>query len=341
MSNIKFFATTDLYWQTLGEYAGHANFAVMRRKIKECVHRKLQNPNFRNARDKPFDVDPRLAGIWHCKLSEDLDAVLFYKIHGDTLYLTMVGSHHDYPADGTNSAKATPLAEKNRNAVAAGHVDYPARKTLKWSRPKDLVGNPLLDEIDTTELSAIRDALREENDEAAIFKRLFDMDIMDASEEEFDGWMRELLVAHIEVERAIRRIEMGSISRRDRREISSLAPELETDPEDILRRDGHGFTIPLFVEAVRSGIDAQQRMSRGQQRASEIVDDFEEDPAENAQRLLTLARRLVVDLSRKSDFAHSAAYEIERLLVTGEVVLSDPDSAEMQDFASSRSAACR
>jgi mRNA-degrading endonuclease YafQ of YafQ-DinJ toxin-antitoxin module len=341
MSNIKFFVTTDLFWETLGEYAGHALFPLMRKKIKDCVHRKLQNPNFRNARDKPFDVDPRLAGIWHCKLSEEIDAVLFYKIHGDTLFLTMIGSHHSYPADGKNSAKATPLAEKNRNAVAAGHVDYPARKSLKWSRPKDLIGNPLLEEIDREELCSIRDALRVENDEATIFRDLFGKDIMDSSEEEFDGWMREIVVAHIEIERALRRIDMSAISRRDRREISSLAPELEIDPEEILHRDGQGFTIELFVEAVKSGIDAQDRMSRGAQKVARIVEDFEGDPTENAQRLLTLARRLVVDLSRKLDFADSASHEIERLLVLAEVVLSDPDCAEMQTYASSRSAGYR
>jgi mRNA-degrading endonuclease YafQ of YafQ-DinJ toxin-antitoxin module len=341
MSNIKFFATTDLFWQTLGEYAGHALFPLMRKKIKDCVHRKLQNPNFRNGRDKPFDVDPRLAGIWHCKLSEEIDAVLFYKIHGDTLFLTMVGSHHDYPADGKNSAKAAPLAEKNRNAVAAGHVDYPARKTLKWSRPKDLIGNPLLEEIDRDELYSIREALRVENDEATIFQRLFDKDIMDASEEEFDGWMRELVVAHIEIERALRRIDLSAISRRDRREISSLAVELEIDPEEILQRDGQGFTIELFVEAVRTGIEAQERISGGAKRSAQIVDDFEDSPADNAQRLLTLARRLVVDLSRKTDFADSAAHEVERLLVLAEVVLSDPDCAEMQNYAESKAPGLR
>jgi hypothetical protein len=337
MSNIKYFVTTDLYWQTLEQYAGHSFFPMMRRKIKECVQRKLFNPNFRNGRDKPFDVDARLAGIWHYKMSDEIDAVLFYKIHGDTLYLTMVGSHHDYPADGRNNLKAPTLAEKNRNAVASGHVDYPARKFLQWSRPKDLIGNPLLDEIDKAELNAIREILRQENDDAAIFQRLFKKDIMDASDEEFEGWIREVTVAHIEVERAVRRIEMGAISRRDRREISSIAEDLVIDPEEILRRDGKGFTVELFVEAVRNGIDTFEAMSRGPQRLSQIVDDFENDPVENAHRILTLGRKLTVELARKSETADKAAFEIERLLVFGEAVLSDPESDGMRDYVNLRS----
>jgi mRNA-degrading endonuclease YafQ of YafQ-DinJ toxin-antitoxin module len=341
MSNIKFYATTDLYWKTLENYAGHPLFPTIRRKIDECAQRKLHNPTFRNARDKPFDADPKLAGLWHCKLSEELDAVLFYRIHGDTLFLTMVGSHHDYPADGKNASKGASLAEKNRNAVAAGHVDHPGRKILRWARPKDLVGNPLLDEIDIDILVSIRDTLREENDEASIFERLFDRDIMDASEEVFDEWMREVLVAQIEVERAIRRVQMGSISRRDRREISSLAPEFEVDPEDVIRRDGDGFTIELLVDAVRNGLEVHARTSRLDRSQAQIVDDFESDPAENAQRLLVLARKLCVELFKKSHDADKAAYEIERLLIIGEVVLSDPDCTEMQNYASSRSTGYR
>ncbi|NTF16864.1 hypothetical protein G6L37_00295 [Agrobacterium rubi] len=338
MSNLKYFVTTDLYWKTLEQYAGHANFPMLRRKIKECVHRKLHDPTFKNSRDKTFDVDNRLSGIWHCKLSEEIDAVLFYRMHGDTLYLAMVGSHHDYPADGKNSGKAAPLAEKVRNAVAAGHVDHPSRHGVKWNRPRDLIGNAMLDETDVRELTAIWEELRRENDDGALFQRLNGIDIMDASEDAFDAWMKEILVAQIELERAIRRIEIGSISRRDRREISALAPELEIDPEDIIRRDGEGFTIEGFVEAVRIGIDVRDEIGHGGQKAIRVVEDFEGDPAENAQILLTLARKLVVDLSRKSHRADGAAHEIERLLVLGEVVLSDPDCSQMLDYASSKSA---
>lgn len=330
MSNIKFFATTNLFWQSLEQYAGHPLFPLMRRKMRECVQRKLHSPNFRNARDKPFDVDPRLAGIWHCKLTDEIDAVLFYRIHGDTLYLCMMGSHHDYPADGRNGAKANPLAEKLKNAVAAGHVDHPARAILKWITPKDLIGNPLLDEIDVRELAAIREILYAENVEGAIFRKTYGYDILEAPTELFDTWLREVLVAHIEIERAIRRVEMGAISRKDRREIASIAAELAIDPDEILRRDGVGFTVPRLIEAVLAG--ARLQGGRHLMDAEALIDFFESEPEEHAQSFLLLARRKVHELSRKSHEADAAAYEIERLLVIGEVVLSDPGCREWHDW---------
>jgi hypothetical protein len=338
MSNIKYFVTTDLYWQTLGQYAGHPLFHVMRRKISECVIRKSQNATFRNNRDKPFDADPKLSGIWHCKLSDELDAILFYRIEGDTLYLNMVGTHHDYPADGKNSLKAGPLADKNRNAMKAGHVDYPARRLLKWSRPLDLVGNPMLEEIDRDELRAISDLLLAENDDPAIYRRLFARDLLDASEDELDAWLREINVAHVEIERAFRRIDMARLTRRDRRAIESLERELAIDRDEILSRDGSGFTVACFVEAVRTAAGVQSELScssSGARNLRQILADFEEEPAENAQRLLVAARRLAVDLARKSEAADSAAFEIERLLAAAEGALGDPDSEAMEAYAAS------
>jgi len=195
MVGVRKVTTTSLFWETLGELRSHRNYAFLRDAIEDLVGRKADSIAPVNGRDKPFTSDANLKGIWHCSISRNPDVVLFYTVEGGTLNLAMLGSHHDYPSDGTNRRSATRTAGRIHNAIAQGHVTVPSWKTLAWSRPSDLVGHRELGEVSAQVLDVIVDELRAEADTGALFKRLHGYDILDGRYEDMEAWFAEVTAA--------------------------------------------------------------------------------------------------------------------------------------------------
>lgn len=181
MSGIKYVITAELFWKTLSDYRRHANYQMIRDKIDETIYRKISDRHFRTSRDKPFDSDGRLHGIWHARLSQEFDVVLFYTIKGDDLTLAMMGNHGDYPNGGKNMAKKGPLADKIWRAVGKGHSRSPMWNSLRWAQPSDLIRHPDLHELDSRSLEFISQELR---DEAMSFDRFRKLTGLDPESEE-------------------------------------------------------------------------------------------------------------------------------------------------------------
>lgn len=176
MSGIKYVLTTDLFWKTLSDYRRHANYQMIRDKIDETIFKKISDRHHRTSRDKPFDSDGNLHGIWHTRLSQEFDVVLFYTVKGDDLTLAMMGNHGDYPNGGKNKAKSGPLADRIWRAVDGGHNRSPKWDSLRWAHPSDLVGHPDLHEMDPRAIDFVRQDLRDEAASFTKFKRLTGLD---------------------------------------------------------------------------------------------------------------------------------------------------------------------
>lgn len=166
-SGIGYVVTTDLFWNTLEPLRRHANYFALRDKIETVVRQKARSRHFRTDRDKPF-TNEVLRGIWHTRLSEELDIVLFYMVNADIITLAMVGSHRDYE----RKSKAEQLGERVRRSVAKGHVPSPRWTALRWENPADLVGHRDLKELDAELIAHLRAELREEAFEPRRFKSL-------------------------------------------------------------------------------------------------------------------------------------------------------------------------
>lgn len=171
MSGIKYVVTTELFWDTLGDLRRHGNYMMLRDKIDDTILRKVEDRQHRTARDKPFDPAGNLRDIWHARLSQEFDVVLFYTMSGDELTLAMMGNHGDYPHDGKNKSRSGPLARRIWNAVQSGHVVSPMWKTLRWSHPADILASRDLHEMDPREIERLREELMTEVETMARFEK--------------------------------------------------------------------------------------------------------------------------------------------------------------------------
>jgi hypothetical protein len=164
-ADVRYVVTTELFWNTLEPLRRHANYSALREKIETVVRQKARSRHSRTDRDKPFTTEV-LRGIWHTRLSEELDAVLFYTISGDVLTLAMVGGHRDYE----RKSKIDQLGDRIRRSVAKGHVASPRWTALKWGHPSELVRHWDLKELDPDLISRLRAELRDEVMEPRRFK---------------------------------------------------------------------------------------------------------------------------------------------------------------------------
>ncbi|MDW9481326.1 hypothetical protein GOB57_22015 [Sinorhizobium meliloti] len=228
MADLKFITMTQLFWDTLEKHRGHSRYPDIRAKIAWCVERKIENRSFRTNSDYPFTSNNKnLEGIWHVKLSVNPDVVMFYTISSDTLNLAMIGSHHDYPHQGKHSQKADAFGRKLKTAVDRGHVASPAWGRIKWNAPSDIANCFELEETTIDHLEAIMDELRQELEDAPIYRRVHGAELEDASLETIDAWLNETDRALQAVEAAqerVRRIERGREAGRS--PISAFVPKV-------------------------------------------------------------------------------------------------------------------
>lgn len=166
-SDVGYLVTTEMFWNTLEPLRRHANYSALRDKIETVVRQKARSRHSRTDRDKPF-TNEVLRGIWHTRLSEELDVVLFYTVNADILTLAMVGSHRDYE----RKSKAEQLGDRIRRSVVKGHIASPRWTALKWGHPSELVEHWDLKELDMGLIARIRAELREEAFEARRFKAM-------------------------------------------------------------------------------------------------------------------------------------------------------------------------
>jgi hypothetical protein len=171
MSGIKYVVTTELFWDTLEDYRRHGNYMMLRDKIDDTIRRKAIDRHYRTSRDKPFEPTSRLRDIWHIRLSQEFDVVMFYTVEGDDMTLAMLGNHGDYPNGGRGASKEGPLARRIWKAVQSGHVVSPMWKTLRWSHPSDILKSRDLHEMDPRELERLRGELTTEVETMARFER--------------------------------------------------------------------------------------------------------------------------------------------------------------------------
>lgn len=195
MEMIERVATTRLFWDTLGEHRTHARYPDLRAKIGFVVARKADDRNYQSNADAPFVTSIYLAGMWHAKLSANPDIVLFYRLHGDTLWLSMIGSHHDYPHAGKHLQKGKTLAQKIDNAITDGHVSGPCWPSVKWTYPDDLLGRPDLPECAPETLDSVIQSLEDELRDAPIFQRLHGRSLMDESMWTIEDWLSRVDLA--------------------------------------------------------------------------------------------------------------------------------------------------
>jgi hypothetical protein len=275
MSNINYYIATDRYWETLEPLRDKPDFEVIRRKIDECVVRKSENAIFRSDRDKPFDADPRLKGIWHCKLTSETDAVLFYAIKGDAVVLGFVGSHKDYPFKGANESKVPSLAGRMKRALDAAHVGSPSWGGLHWTIPDDLVHNRRLFELDIHALNSITERLIKERSDAPIFERVHGRSILDKSvtEQDFDAWMTSIDKALAAVRAAGRRVEVGLKKPQEKEAISSVRSSLSDVAESLTLAE-----TCSFVRVVAQTLNSIQGGRRFAVPLGELVEALEVDP---------------------------------------------------------------
>ena len=216
MADLKYITITQLFWDTLEKHRSHKRYPDFRAKIARCVEMKMADRTFSNGSDTQFlaSANKHLAGIWHAKLSVNPDVVMFYTIDGDTLNLAMIGSHHDYPHAGKKGVhKAETLGNKIKAWVGRDHVASPEWEAIRWSRPSDLIGNHELDETTAGQLGDIMDTLRQELVDAPLYRRLYNAELEDASEETITDWFVETENALIAVEAAQERVRLVERSR--------------------------------------------------------------------------------------------------------------------------------
>lgn len=272
MSNIKNYIATERFWETLEALRDSPDFGVIRRKIDEVLVRKAENAIFRSDRDKPFDADPRLKGIWHCKLTSESDAVLFYAIKGDAVVLGFVGSHKDYPFHGANEARVPALVQRMKRALESRHVDTPAWNGLHWTVPDDLTHNRRLFELGIDELKSIHDRLVIERTDAPIYEAVHGLPLVEApSEQDFDAWMASIDKALAAVRAAVRQVEVGRRVVPENGAISVVARRL-TDVVPLTSSD-----ISALVREVASVCSSQGRHHVGSP-LSELAEILETEP---------------------------------------------------------------
>jgi hypothetical protein len=331
MSNIKHYIATERFWETLDAFRDSPEFAVIRRKIDEVLLRKSENAIFRSDRDKPFDADPRLKGIWHAKLTTESDAILFYSIKGDAVVLGFIGSHKDYPYAGSNGSKVPSLVQRMRRAVEAKHIQTPAWKGLHWTIPDDLLCNRRLFELDLGALRAIREKLTLEAYEAPIFERVYGKSLLHATDHEFDGWLKSVASALSAVEAAARRVEIGSRREPRHGDISVLRKTVE---------DVAPMTFETMIALIRDSARAVSSVSGGGKVSAalrELVEVLELDPesldGHRLSRTLGEAEELLLKV------AHVGAGELSFALPQIQVVLENADRDPFAAHVASISAA--
>lgn len=226
MADLKYITMTQLFWDTLEKHRGHSRYHEIRAKMAWCVERKIENRAYRSNSDYPFtSTNKNLEGIWHCKLSTNPDVVMFYTIHGETLNLAMVGSHHDYPHQGKHLQKAETLRRKVKTSIDRGHVPSPGWNRIRWNIPADLARSFELDETTMDHLVAIEEELKLEHHDAPIFFRVHGYKLDDADIDTFTGWLAETDRALEAVDKAqerVRSIERGK--ERDHAPIATFVP---------------------------------------------------------------------------------------------------------------------
>lgn len=273
MSKIKHYIATERFWETLEALRDTPDFDVIGRKIDEVLVRKSENAIFRSDRDKLFDADPRLKGIWHCKLTSESDAVLFYAIKGDAVVLSFVGSYEDYPFHGAKEAKVPALVQRMKRAIDARHVEFPAWTRLHRTVPDDLIHNRRLLELEIRELKAIHDRLVVERADAPIFEAVHGVPLIEApSEQDFDAWMASIDKALVSVRAAARQVEIGRRLAPEKGIISNVAKRLV---------DAVPLTCSGICKLVREVAAAAYSAPRGHHVGgplSELVETLETEP---------------------------------------------------------------
>jgi mRNA-degrading endonuclease YafQ of YafQ-DinJ toxin-antitoxin module len=172
MSHITKVVFTDLFWETLSEHRKHSRYRDFRNSIAMCIRYKSQNRSFTSASDKPFNADPTLKGIWHCKLSRNPDVIMFYRMSENTMYLSMIGDHHDYGYNNKGTNAGQVMANRIEQAIARGHVATPDWETIKWSTPMELLENPELAELSLAALSRVHTAVQMEAESFELLLRV-------------------------------------------------------------------------------------------------------------------------------------------------------------------------
>jgi hypothetical protein len=170
MSNITKVVFTDLFWETLGTHRKHPRYQDFRRVIGACVMHKVDNRSFMSNSDKPFTCDP-LKGIWHCKISRSPDVVLFYRMANDTIYLCMVGDHHDYRFNNKGANAGQITVDRIANAIERGNQPLPDWESLRWSNPGELRDNCDLTELSMKALRNLDQEIDDEIDNLALLQR--------------------------------------------------------------------------------------------------------------------------------------------------------------------------
>ncbi|TLX16595.1 hypothetical protein [Rhizobium sp. MHM7A] len=164
MSHITKVVFTDLFWETLSDHRKHSRYRDFRNSIAMCIRHKSQNRSFTSASDKPFNADPTLKGIWHCKLSRNPDVILFYRMAENTMFLSMIGDHHDYGYNNKGTNAGQVMANRIDQAIARGHVPSPDWDTIKWSTPMELLDHPELAELSLNALGRVHSAIMTEQE---------------------------------------------------------------------------------------------------------------------------------------------------------------------------------
>ncbi len=172
MSHITKIVFTDLFWETLSDHRKHSRYQDFRNSIAMCIRYKSQNRSFTSASDKPFNADPTLKGIWHCKLSRNPDIILFYRLAENTMFLSMIGDHHDYGYNNKGTQASHVMVNRINQAIARGHVASPDWETIKWSTPMELLENPELSELSLSALSRVHSAIQEEANSFELLQRV-------------------------------------------------------------------------------------------------------------------------------------------------------------------------
>lgn len=314
MSNIRHFIATERFWETLEALRDKPDFDVIRRKIDEVLVRKAENAIFRSDRDKPFDADARLKGIWHCKLTSESDAVLFYALKGDAVVLGFVGSHKDYPFNGSNDSKVPTLVQKMKRALEARHVDSPSWKRLHWTIPDDLVHNRRLFELDIAALKAISDRLVEERTDAPIYEAVYGRPLLEAAtDQEFEAWMTSIDRALAAVRSAARQVEIGARSVPEKGLIAAVRRNID---------DVEPLTVMEICGLIRKAASAVLSVYGGRHVAAplkDMVDVLETDPhsldGSRMSYLVGEAARVLADAGHElHDDLAAALFDIQELL---------------------------
>lgn len=180
-----------LFWETLLPLRPHARYHSFRGQIEELLRQWATGEHRASARDKVFNSETALGGIWHFHLSRQPDVVLFYVVSGDTLTLAMMGDHSDYCFSGSGRNASLRTAARIKKASTEGHEPSPQWKSLAWKRPSDLSGDPYLHEASFQALGTVLEALQAELEEPFLYSRLHGQSIYDAPEAAFSAWIDE------------------------------------------------------------------------------------------------------------------------------------------------------